>query len=238
MKGALLILLIGSPLAAAAETWLHVSGIASPPGRALLKVGLEESALEVEVNEGHLGKPFSVKAAQDAELTLVGDDGLSLPGRLRFRTAEEGGRHVLVVSPGLDNRPRLTLLPVDHLRHPMGGATFLNLSDNVLRCWLGPKSVEIAPGKSALHPSMGTARRIENHRVEYLDAGGIWRHESSSTLIFPRDSRTILTIGPGRAELGPLPRHNVMDLAPKDPSSEAEDFKRSAPKSPQRQPTK
>lgn len=234
MKAAFAVMIMGACLVAGGSSSLHVSGVASPPARALLKVGPEEPAVEIEISEGFLGKAFPVSAAQEAELTLLGDDGSRLPGPLRFRTADEG-RHLLLVSPGLDNRARLSLLPVDHLRHPMGGATFLNLSDNFLRCWIGSKAVEVGPGKSALHPSISTARRIANHRVEYLDAGGAWRHESSSTLIFARSSRFILTIGPGRAEVGPLPRHTVMDT---EATQQREDFTSTVQPPPQGQPAK
>lgn len=222
----------------AADSLLHVSGISQAPMRALLCAPAGGRPLEVEVRDGHLGRPLTVPADGEATLTLLEEDGTPILRPLQFRTPREGGRQVLIVSPGLPSGARLTLVSVDFAHHPVGAAAFLNLSDNVVRCWLGTRSVELKPGASAIHPLEGTGRRIVNHRVEYLRADGEWTHDSSTTLILGADRRFIFTLGPGRAEDGPLLRHNVTDNAPEQNSAPLAPVSPAAPKPPQDPPAR
>lgn len=212
-RGAI-VLLLASAWADGAEALLHVSGVGNAPQRALLATRDDRPAEEVEVRDGHLGRPMKVVADGEATLTLLNDDGTPILRPLRFRTPKSGGREVLIVSPGLPSGARVTVLPFDFTSHPKGAVAFLNLSDNPVRCWLGDRRVEVKPGGSVLHPLEGEGRRVVNHRVEYLDAAGKWTHDSSTTLILSAGGRFIFTLGPGRAEDGPLLRHNVTDYRP------------------------
>lgn len=210
----ILLLLLAGARTQGTEALLHVSGISQAPMRALLSTDAGRPPKEIEVADGYLGPPTALTAGAEAALTLLGDDGVPLLRPLRFTVPAEGGRHVLIVSPGVPTGARISLVPVDFKSQPVGSVVFLNLSDNVVRCWLGDRHVEVRPGRSARHPLEGTARRKANHRIEYLDAAGKWTHDSSTTLILAADQRFIFTLGPGRAEDGPLLRHNVTDHAP------------------------
>lgn len=222
----------------AAESLLHLSGIGHPPVRALLQEGHRSAPAEVEICDGHLGLPLRVASNQECSLILLGDDGQSLLGPLRFTVPAEGGRHVLIVSPGLPSGARLNLVPADFTSQPVGSARFLNLSENRVRCWLGTQFVEVAPGRSALHPLEGRGRRKVNHRVEYLDRQGKWTHDSSTTLILAADQRFIFTLGPGKAEEGPLLRHSVTDHAPEENARPETKVSPAAPKPPQGPPAR
>ncbi len=230
--------LLAATAAQGAEALLHVSGISQAPIRALLCAPAGAAPAEIEVRDGHLGRPFAVPAEGEATLTLLGDDGTPILRPLPFKTPKAGERQVLIVSPGLPSGARLTLVPIDLGRHPLGASAFLNLSDNVVRCWLGPRSVEVRPGTSAIHPLEGSGRRLVNHRVEYLAADGTWTHDSSTTLILAAGRRFIFTVGPGRAEDGPLLRYNVTDHAPEENARPAEPLSPPAPTPPPHPPAK
>lgn len=208
----LLLLLPGEKLSG--QALLHVSGVSEPPARALLAVPTDAAPVEIEIKDGHLGRPLTVPSGAEASLRLLDVDGAPLLRPLKFRVPENGGRHLLVVSPGVPYGARVTLLPVDFTSHPRGAVAFLNLSDNTLRCWLGKTPIILEPGRFGLHPLAGDGRRLANHLVEYLGADGRWIHDSSTTLILTAGRRFIFTLGPGRAEDGPLLRHNVTDNAP------------------------
>lgn len=236
--GALILLVLSASGSRGEETLVHVSGISQAPQRALLSPRPEAAPVEVEIRDGHLGRPLALIGGAEASLTLLDDAGLPTLSPLRFLVPAEGGRHVLIVSPGLPSGARLNLVPADFTSQPVGSSRFLNLSDNVVRCWLGTQFVEVAPGRSALHPLEGRGRRKVNHRVEYLDRQGKWTLDSSTTLILAADQRFIFTLGPGRAEDGPLLRHNVTDHAPEANAMPETKVSPAAPKPPQRPPAK
>ncbi|MFM7398947.1 MAG: hypothetical protein ACKO4N_08285 [Verrucomicrobiota bacterium] len=238
MRIALGALLLLAATEAGAESLLHVSGIARPPVRALIQEGSRTAPVEIEVRDGHLGLPIRVAAGEECSLTLLGDDGVPMLSPLRFIVPPEGGRHALIVSPGLPSGARLNLVPVDFTSQPVGSTRFLNLSENVVRCWLGSQFVEVAPGRSVLHPLEGRSRRKVNHRVEYLDRQGKWIHDSSTTLILAAEQRFIFTLGPGKAEDGPLLRHNVTDHSPETNALPETKVSPVAPKPPEGQPAR
>lgn len=233
-----LILLLAAACAEGTETLLHFSGVGQAPLRALLSPRPEAVPIEVEVRDGHLGQPLALIAGAEASLSLLDEAGLPMLSPLRFVVPAEGGRHVAIVSPGVPSGARITLVPVDFTSQPVGSTRFLNLSDNVVRCWLGTRYVEVAPGRSALHPLEGRERRKVNHRVEYLDRKGQWTHDSSTTLILAAEQRFIFTLGPGKAEDGPLLRHNVTDHAPEKNARPETKVSPAGPKQPPDRPAR
>lgn len=236
--GGLILLILSGACSRGTETLLHVSGISQAPQRALLSPRPEATPVEVEIRDGHLGRPLPLIGGAEASLTLLDESGLPMLSPLRFIVPAEGGRHVLIVSPGLPSGARLNLVPADFTSQPVGSSRFLNLSENRVRCWLGTQFVEVAPGRSALHPLEGRGRRKVNHRVEYLDRQGKWTHDSSTTLILAADQRFIFTLGPGKAEEGPLLRHNVTDHAPEENARPETKVSPAAPKPPQGPPAR
>jgi hypothetical protein len=209
----LTLLLAGGGLRAA-ETGceVHLSKVGDVPDFIGLRVLPDGPALRLEVAQDHVTAAHALPKGSKASLSGEPTEAGQPPTPIGEITLPESGRHLLLLTPKPKAGVRVTLLPADASRFPVGSVGFLNLTTRPLRCFIDQDYVEVAPGEAKTHPSVSVGRRIVNHRLQ-VSAKGKWEPEGSTTLILGANRRVLIVLDEDAAG-GPIRKGLVTDYAP------------------------
>lgn len=191
---------------------LHVSKVGEAPDFIGLRFETGSAPLRLEAAPSHLMPAVALPDSRKAHITGEPFEAGQPPRDLGDLDLPATGRHLLVLSQSGDGKVRTKLLPFDQSSRPTGSVTFVNLSSRTIRCFIDAESVEIAPEEARLMPTVTTARRIVNHRLQLQSKDG-WKSDGSTTLILGANRRVLFILqedGPG----GVLRRELVTDFDP------------------------